>query len=628
LDGSFRVGSWVVEPSLNTISSNGRTIRVEPKVMEVLVCLTQHAGEAVPKEKLLREVWPDTFVTEDALARCIMELRRVFEDDAREPRVIQTIAKRGYRLVAPVARINEVQVAPAELPAKVNYGELANRGRRWRIAFLVGGLAALLILLAFVNRSAVRERLRGSQGVSPIHSLAVLPLQNLSADPTQEYFSEGMTDALITDLAQIDSVKVISRTSSMQYKQTNKPLKEIAQELSVDGIIEGTVQRSGNRVRITAQLIYAPSDRHLWANSYERDMRDVFALEREVTEDIARQVRAKLTTPGHGSDAQPRPVNAEALEAYLQGNYYLTRYGRGSGDNAQTSAAEYFQKAIDADPNFALAYVGLFNSHFGLMWPTRTDGGIARKAAQRAVELAPESSEARVVSGDMKLYHDFDFSGAEAEFQRAIALSPSNANAHDRFCNFLFDMGREQEGMKECEIAQQLDPTQNHLTDALSSAGEYDRAIALAQMLLRSDPDNGWLHVILYHNYAYKGMYKEAGSEAEKMMILFGYPQAAARIHGALASQDSKAGIRQMAAETEGLMRRKQIYMPYFAASNYAYLGDNDRAFYWLEDGYKHHEVDWVGIGGPVDIKLDPSFITLRSDPRFKDLLRRVGLPP
>jgi TolB-like protein/DNA-binding winged helix-turn-helix (wHTH) protein len=627
LDGSFRIGSWVVEPSLNTISSNGSTIRLEPKVMEVLVCLTRHAGESLTKEKLLQEVWPGTFVTDDALKRCILELRRVFEDDAREPHVIQTIAKRGYRLVAPVSPINGIEHVP-ELPSAIDPGTPGNTARKWWIGGLVSGVALLLALLAVVNAGAIRERLLGSRSISTIHSLAVLPLQNLSADPAQEYFSDGMTDALITDLAQIDSVKVISRTSSMQYKDTKKSLTEIARELNVDGIIEGTVQRSGDRVRITAQLIHAPSDKHLWANSYERDMRDVFALERDVTEDIARQVQARLTTQNQTPTPQQRPVNPKALEAYLQGTYYLTRYGRGSGDNAQTRAAEYFQRAIDADPNFAPAYVGLYTAHVGLMWPTRHDGDIARRAAQRAVELDPDSSDARVALGDTKLSHDWDFPGAEQEFRRAITLSPNNDNAHDRFCSFLFNIGRTKEGMKECEIAQELDPTQNHLTDALFGSGEHDHAIAVAQMMLRSDPDNGWLHGALYHNYAIKGMYKEAGAEAEKILALFGDPEGAARIHRALASSDPKAGIRQLAAEVEDLFREKRAYLPLFQATNYAYLGDQDRAVHWLEEDYKRHEEDWVGIGGPADIKFDPAFASFRSDPRFKDLLRRVGLPP
>ena len=269
MDGDFHLGDWRVEPRLNAVSRNGTTFRLQPKIMEVLVCLAQHAGEPVSKETLLGSVWPGTFVTDDVLTRAISELRRVFEDDAQQPHFIQTIPKRGYRLVVPVERVNEGLGTPptAQAAAPRSIGHK-------RFVLLVGSGLTALLLIALVAHTVVGrwERRAGASSVS-IHSLAVLPLQNLSADPAQEYFSDGLTDALITDLAQTGSLKVISRTSSMQYKQTKKSLPEIARELKVDGIVEGTVQRSGDRVRITAQLIEGSADKHVWANSYERDVR-------------------------------------------------------------------------------------------------------------------------------------------------------------------------------------------------------------------------------------------------------------------------------------------------------------------------------------------------------------------
>jgi len=251
----FRVGPWLVKPSLNTISRNGTTLRLEPKVMEVLVCLAGRPGEAFPKETLLQTVWPDTFVSEDVLKRCISELRRVFEDDAREPRIIETIPKRGYRLVAPVELVQVTKEPLAPLSSEPASSELAGspappRRRRWWI-----GAAAIMGVVVITAVLIALRASRSARVTDNIRSLAVLPLQNLSADPAQEYFSDGMTDALITDLAQIGSIKVISRTSIIRYKKTDKSLPEIARELNVDGIIEGTVQRSGDRVRITAQLI-------------------------------------------------------------------------------------------------------------------------------------------------------------------------------------------------------------------------------------------------------------------------------------------------------------------------------------------------------------------------------------
>ena len=405
----FRVAAWLIEPRLNTVSRNGTTVHVEPKVMEVLVCLARHAGEPVTKDELLQTVWLDTFVTDDVLKRSISELRRVFEDDARESRIIQTIPKRGYRLIVPVEPVNGAQVISPALQDPES-----RRGRKWWIAALASSsLAGLLsILLATINGRSLRERLVGKSAYPQIRSIAVLPLENLSGDPSQEYFSDAMTDALITGLAQIGSLKVISRTSSMQYKQTGKSLPEIARELNVDGIVEGTVQRSGDRVRITAQLIQGSSDKHLWANSYERDVRDVFALERNVTEDVARQVQARLTTESQTRPSQPPPTNLIALEAYLQGNYHLNKYGGGSGAEEATKAAEYFQHAIDADPNFAPAYIGMAVAHGGLPLGSREDQTIKRSAEAKALQLDPNSLEAQLIQANIK-WGDLDWAGAE-----------------------------------------------------------------------------------------------------------------------------------------------------------------------------------------------------------------------
>jgi TolB-like protein/DNA-binding winged helix-turn-helix (wHTH) protein len=324
--------------------------------MEVLVCLASREGEPVSKEELLQTVWPDTFVTDDGLKRSISELRRVFEDDVRDPRIIQTIPKRGYRLLVPVEPVNGERATSSSQ-------ESVGERRNWRrLALLSSGLAAALLVLLGALYVFSKGRLSAESATPQIRSIAVLPLQNLSGDPSQEYFSDGMTDALITDLAQIGSIRVISRTSSMQYKQTTKSLPEIGHDLKVDGIVEGSIQRSGDRVRITAQLIHGPSDRHLWAHTYEGEFRDIFALERSVTEDIARQVQARLTS-NQSEQSEPQSTNPKAFDAYLQGNYHLGRYGNGSGAEELKTAAAFFQQAIDADPKFGPAYFGLAHAY-------------------------------------------------------------------------------------------------------------------------------------------------------------------------------------------------------------------------------------------------------------------------
>jgi TolB-like protein/DNA-binding winged helix-turn-helix (wHTH) protein/Flp pilus assembly protein TadD len=622
----FRVGAWLVRPSLNTVSHNGASIHLQPKVMEVLVCLARQPGEAIPKDQLLKIIWPDTFVTDDVLVGSISELRRVFEDDAHEPRFIQTIPKRGYRLIAPVEPANGVLDKAADLQRPQTGGTSTIGASHWRLRAGAFAGAALLLVALIVSSGKLQRWLSAANSSSSIHSIAVLPLQNLSGDATQEYFSDGMTDALITDLAQMGSVKVISRTSSMQYKQTKKSLPEIARELNVDGIVEGTVQHSGHRVRITAQLIHGPTDKHLWANSYERDMRDVFALERDVAEEIAHQVRARLRTPNDAPLAQPLPLSPKALDAYLQGNYYLTRGERGLNDDEKNRAAEYFQRAINAEPGFVPAYIGLADAHDNRMLGSREDTAIRRKAAEKALALDPRSSDGLKILASIR-WGDFDWLGAEEEYRQAVVLNPNNASAHDDFSGFLGVMGRLEEALREGLLAQELDPNEDHLSSVLCMRGEYDRAIDLLQKIAANHPDDGMAHYNLYRAYAQKGAHKEAVEELVKAANLFGWSDVAANLERAFAAFGWRGAMRQFAKELVSLQAAGLGFGPENLAAAYVALGDKDRAFYWLEQGYDHRELashDW----GVMILKVDPLLAPLRTDPRYKDLLRRMGLPP
>jgi tetratricopeptide (TPR) repeat protein len=433
-----------------------------------------------------------------------------------------------------------------------------------------------------------------------------------------------MTDALITDLAQVAAIRVISRTSSMQYKQTKKSLREIAHELNVDAIVEGTVQRSGDRVRITAQLIHGPSDQHIWANSYERDTRDVFALERDLTQEIVRQLQSRLKTSKELPPAQVRPVNPKALEAYLQGNYHLKKGWMGVRDKELRTAAECFQQAVDAAPDFVPAYVALAEAHNVLLWPTSEDFGIMKGAAEKAVTLDPASSEAWTEVGYRKS-NDWDWAGAEETFRNAIALSPNNAQAHEGLGELLDATGRLEEGWKEFEVAQELDPHFNHLSEPLYRRGDYDRAIDLRRTL--EDPlGDAFQHYSLSQYYALKGMYKEWARELGETLILMGFPESASRLRHAFSASGYLGARRQEARELERWAETKQDYSPGILAEVYTAIGDKDRAFYWLGHGIDHHRL--AMNDDLCFFKVVPELAPLRSDPRFSDMLRRAGLPP
>jgi TolB-like protein/DNA-binding winged helix-turn-helix (wHTH) protein len=617
----FQIADWRVEPRLNTVSRDGTATRLEPKVMAVLVCLAQHAGEPVSKEELLRTVWPDTFVTEDVLKRSVFELRRVLEDDARQPRIIQTIPKSGYRLLVRVNTLDDAGDV-ALVPVR---DEPSRASRRGRLLVLIIGLATLLMLVA-VGGYKLREQFGNRSRSSQIRSIAVLPLENLSGDPAQQYFSDGMTDALITNLAQIGTLKVISRTSSMQYKHPKKSLREIASELDVEGIIEGTVQRSGDRMRITAQLIDGRTDQHLWANSYERDLRDAFALERDITHDIVNQVQGRITSLSQSPIPQPQTTNPKALEAYLQGIYHLNAYGRGAGEEEMKDAAEYFQRAIDADPSFVLAYIGMAKAHNDLPASSPEDVALSKKAAEKALTLDPKSAEALGILANIKWEKDLDWSGAEQQYRQSIGLNPNIAFVRDQLCTLLAETGRTDEASRECQIAQELEPDRPRLPYVFYWRGEYAMSIAMLRIMAERHPDDGELHYLLFENYALNRTYGESIQELERALTLYGYSETAASIQRAFAAYGYEEALRQFAKDLERLHVTKQMFAPVNLADVYATLGNKDRTFYWLEQAYSHR--DRIALGEPLDyVLVDPMLDSLRTDPRYKDLIRRMGLP-
>ncbi len=630
---TFRVGPWLVQPDLNSISCDDSSVRLEPKVMEVLVCLASQAGKPLSKETLLKSVWTDTFVSEYVLSRSISELRRILKDDARESRYIETIPKRGYRLIAPVKFVEEFDIGDVTEPVQGTHAIAPAQTslqtsipRNYKIAFITtfSGIAVLVGLGVGLDVGGVSTRLRAALTKVPqIHSLAVLPLKNLSEDPSQDYFSYGMTEELITDLAQIAGLKVISHTSVIQYEKSSKSLPQIARELGVDGIVEGTVQHSGNRVRITAQLIYAPDEQHLWAASYDRDLQDVLALQSSVAAAIIEPIRAKTASRTSAPQARRSSPPPAALEAYLRGNYSLQRMGAGDGYEGYQSAVMYFKQAISEDPNFAAAYEKLAETYdANYAWRPNEITPLQRATLAKALELDPESADAHLLNAHIKTNFDCDLAGADKEYKEALRLNPNLASAHEGYAVDLYVAGRDAEGQQEAQRAHELDPVRRKVPTALVGASEYEQEIAELQEHLKLHPDDGFAYIDggLIDAYHFAGRHRESAEALQRAWTLFGFKDIGVGVRRAYAASGYAAALRYSAIQMERLYGERKVYKPYMIAQWYARVGDKEQTFKWIKIDLADNNNCWAGLNR------EPDFIILHNDPRFQDLLKHAGL--
>ncbi|MEE8608449.1 MAG: tetratricopeptide repeat protein, partial [Nitrospiraceae bacterium] len=497
---------------------------------------------------------------------------------------------------------------------------------RRRLVWAAGvALVALLAALVGLNVGGLRERLLGGPAVGQITSIAVLPLQNLMGDPEQDYFVAGMHEELIATLAKIGALTVISRTSVMQYKEARKSLPEIARELGVGAIIEGSVRRAGNQVRITVQLIEAATDKNLFAESYQRELRDVLALQSDVAQAIAREVKVTLTPEEETRLARARPVDPEAYELYLKGRFFLDK----ATAPAAEKSIEFFQQAIERDAEFALAYAGLVGAYafYGQMasLPQADFVPKMKKAALKALEIDDMMGEAHASLGLIRMDHEWDWEGAEREYKRAIELSPNNAKGYLRYSQLLNLLGRHEEALAKVKRARELDPLNPFI--ALNVIFRYhylrnhDQALEESRKLLEMFPDywvNHWARGMVF---SAKGMHEEAVVEAQKAVDLSkGSLETLPPLGHAYARAGRKAEAEKVLARFEAESRQRHIPAYYFVIV-YSGLGEKDRAFEWLEKSFQQHEL-WVPW-----ITVDPMADPLRDDPRFEDLLQRLNLP-
>ncbi len=612
---NLRFGVFEVDLQAGELRRQGVKIKLQNQPFRILTILLEQAGEVVTRQELERRLWPGNHYGdfEHSISMAVKRLREALGDEAENPRFVETLPRHGYRFIYPVEPV-AVVYDRRKGPALAEHRYMVPR--RW--VMLVGTVTAFLLVavLLALNVAGLRNRILGTRAAPKIQSIAVLPLENLSGDPEQEYFADGMTEQLITDLGQISALSVRSRNSVMPYKDQRKPTPEIARELNVDGVVEGAVMRAGGRVRITAQLIEAKTDRHLWARTYERDLRDVLALQSEVAQAIANEVQAKLTPQEQARLARARPVDPEAHELYLKANYSVVR-------RDYYKAIEYFEQAIKKDPNFAGAHVRLGASYYILAENHLLPAGEAavkwKAAVEKALELDDNLAEAHLSLAGALLYADWDWAGCEREFQRALELNPNYDTAHALYARHLMRAGRTEEAFAHARLAQEADPLARGWYSFLGWLHylnhQYDQALEQYQKELESNPKAD-LHFQLACAYREKGMHDEAIGEflqtpdgVEKF----------AHLGNAYARAGHRAEAYQAIQKLIELSKKGVGH--YEVAVVYAGLDEEDRAFVWLEKACE------VRDRGLLYVKVDPPLDPLRSDPRFQDLLRRMNFP-
>ncbi len=625
----IRVGEWLVQPELNRISCGEKSVAVEPKVIEVLAYLAEHPGEVLPREKILKSVWPDTFVTDEVLTYSISELRKALGDDAKNPAIIQTIPRRGYRLIAPVIRPDQQAVTPAdasvESEAPISVPRKAGRRVGWTLGLAALAVAVVIGVLLFVGPFHLRWPYGSPEGKIV---LAVLPLENLAGDPDQDYFSDGLTEELITQIGRLQPgrLRVIARTSAMQYKKTRRGIDQIGRELGANYVMEGSVRREGTRVRVSIKLIQARDQTQLWAESYDRELSGILTFQNEVAKAVAGQIRITLSEAEKVRLDNPRPVDPEAHEAYLKGRFFLNR----RLTQALRSAVQNFEDAIRRDPSYAAPYAGLADAYILLNEYSDISPADAyskaRAAASKALELDSGLAEAHASLAMIQYSGDWDWPAAEKTFEYSISLNPNYPQAYHWYCNLLSTQGRLEEAEAAIRHAILVDSLSAIPRIALAwrvygSMRKYDLAVREIRTVLEMDPSFGFARTRLLTLYALMGRQTEALQQAEAGLLTFDRGPLTLADLGyfyALAGQTSNA--RKIIDELQQLSRSRYVDAERLALI-YTGLGEKDRALDQLEIAYRRRDV------GMLVIKPDPRFDPLRDQPRFKALLRGMKLP-
>ena len=617
----LRFDGFELDVRAGELRKHGMRLRLRGQPIQVLEILLERPGDVVTRDELQSRIWSaDTFVDfNHSLHNAVARIRETLGDSTETPRYIETVPRRGYRYIGP---IEDFQLAPDTGDQTGQAPAVAPSSQRKRSLVLIVCALCTVGLVAWTIWSYVQAK----SAVPPIRSIAVLPLDNLSGDPSQEFFADGMTEQLVTDLAKIGSLRVISRTSVMRYKGEKKGLPEIARELNVDAIVEGSIIRSGTRVRVTAQLLQGPTDRHIWAETYDRDLGDILKLQGEVADSIAQQVRAQLTPKQQAQLRRAEAVNPEAYDAYLRGRlYFVNEFTK---PDSLKKAQHYFEESIQKDPKFALAYAGLADTYVYLAFAGALKKDEAYRSAKeqlaKALDLDDSIGEAYDTLGLLSWQFDWDWDAADREFNRSIALAPSYSCAHEDRAEFLAMTGRRAEALAEIAKIDQLDYS---FSAAMTESQtyyllrDYPNLIQSSRRGLLLDP-NGWFqHYTLGAGYEGTGKLQEAISEYLKAMDMSdGSERPAVALAHAYSAVGKKAEAEKILRDLERKWKGTSA-SPYTMATIYGGLGENDKAFEFLEKAYSEKSLDI-----PDSLRSDFSLDSLRPDPRFQSLLRRMGL--
>ena len=626
----YEFGPFRLDPAERQLLRNNQTVPLAPKAFDTLLLLVGNSGHLLTKDELMKRLWPETFVEEANLAQNISAIRRALDDKNGGRHYIETVPKGGYRFVGQITVSQPTP--PSAMPAResdatpaLDAHRATPKSLRRRIVLGVAVAMALTVLAWGIGR-----RVRAGDSRSPIRSIAILPLQNLSNDPQQEYFVDGMTDELITDLAKIGNLRVISRTSVMSYKGTRKSLGTIAGELNVDAVVEGTVLRSGNRVRVTAQLLGASPERHLWADSYQGDLADVLSLQDRVARSIAREIRVSLTPEEQAHLTSMQPPDPEAYDAYVRGRHYASQINPDGFEKAVVN----FGRAIELQPRYAQAYADLAEAYcwaVGMQMTPAHEGLLkARQAAIKALEMDDTLGQAHSSLAWVKYAYEWNFPEAEREFRRSLELNPGASWPLLWYGMYLAQANRIEESIANMKKAQQVDPLSpvvNSLAlTPMLTGRDYNVAIEGWLKVLEMDRTNGLARWLLTTAYERNGDFSKAIDLQEETAVLYGETKESAAqrfqpLRRAYQSLGSK-GYWRMNLEQQRAQWKQRPGEPYHLAVLYARVGDKQDAFVWLEKAYQARSQELT-----YWLRTDPAFDAFRSDPKYTGLVRRIGFP-